>query len=330
MRRSIVFAALAFCLARGAQAAPPAQAESPLVEAQRDYNAGRYTRAVDALSREVQSARDDASMHFLLGQSYYQLGEFSRAISSLERAVQLAPQDSAYHDWLGKSYGRKAEESVFFSAMGLARKAHKEFENAVMFNPSNFEAQRDLIRYEMNAPGIVDGGDGKAMKHIEDLEKLDGLQGQLARGEFYTTKKEMEKADAVFEKIVGTNTDRIGVYFEAADYYRDRPNAEKMSEAIAAAEKIDADDRRLKYYRGIAAVLDGKKANQAELLLKSYLATVPNNSDLPSHASAREWLGKLYEGQKRYSEAAQQYRISLTLEPHNKSVEDALKRVEKK
>jgi hypothetical protein len=116
--------------------------------------------------------------------------------------VQLAPRTSEYHDWLGKAYGRQAERSMFLSAMSWARKTHKEFEVAVQLNPNNFEAQRDLIRYEMNAPGMVGGGDDKALKHIEDLEKLDSLQGQLARGEFLTTKKDLEKADAVFAKLL--------------------------------------------------------------------------------------------------------------------------------
>ena len=127
---------------------------------------------------------------FLLGQSYFQLREFPRAAASLERAVQLAPKNSEYHDWLGKAYGRKAEESIFLSAMTWARKTHQEFEIAVELDPANFEAQRDLIRYEMNAPGMVGGGDDKALKHIDELEKIDSLQGQLARGEFFATKKE--------------------------------------------------------------------------------------------------------------------------------------------
>ncbi len=114
---------------------PPGPAQTPLADAQKDYNAGRYSRVVDALTREVESARDDATLHFLLGQSYYQLGEFARAIAVLERAVQLAPKESAYHDWLGKAYGRKAEESIFLSAMGWARKTHKEFEIAVQLEP---------------------------------------------------------------------------------------------------------------------------------------------------------------------------------------------------
>ena len=77
-------------------------------------------------------------------------GNSTRAITVLERAVQLAPKDSAYHDWLGKAYGRKAEESMFLSAMGLARKTHKEFEIAVQLESQEFRgaARFDPLRDE--------------------------------------------------------------------------------------------------------------------------------------------------------------------------------------
>ena len=265
-----------------------------------------------------------------MGENYYQLREYSRAAASFEHAIQLAPKVSEYHDWLGKAYGRKAEESMFLSAMTWARKTHREFEIAVELDPRNFEAQRDLIRYEMNAPNVVGGGDEKAQKHIDELEKLDTVQGQLARGEFLQTKKRFPEADAVFSKILESEADRPGIYFEVSDYFRDRTNAGKMSEAVDKAERIDPDDRRLKFYKGVLLVIQGKSPNEAETLLKSYIATVPDNSDLPPHATAREWLGKLYESLGRFSEATQQYRISLTLDPHNKEVEEELKRVERK
>lgn len=330
MSRRLLYAVTAFTLACGACAVRVQGAQDILSDAQRDYNSGRYNRAVDAMTGAIAKSPDDAPLHFLLGQCYYQLRDFSRAIVNLERAIQLAPKQSEYHDWLGKAYGRKAEESVFFNALNWARKTHKEFDVAVELDPSNFEAQRDLIRFEMNAPGIVGGGDEKAVKHIDALEKIDSLEGQLARGEFFETKKRWGDADAVFQKILDSNSDRIGVYFEAADYYRDRQNAEKMGEAISAAERIDPNDRRLKFYQGILLVLKSKNGNEAEMLLKSYLATVPNHSDLPPHATAMEWLGRLYESQGKYSEAAEEYRASLNLDPHNKEVEDALRRVQGK
>jgi tetratricopeptide (TPR) repeat protein len=328
MIRHRLAAAMALCLAAGWEVCAVRAAQSPLADAQRDYNAGRYNRAVDALSSAIAKSPDDASLHFLLGQSYYELRQFTRAIGSFERAVQLSPKQSDYHDWLGKAYGRKAEESVFLSGISWARKTHREFEIAVELNPQNLEAQRDLIRFEMDAPGIAGGGDDKALKHIEALEKIDSLEGQLARGEFFATKKRFPEADAVFTKILESNSDRVGVYLEAGDYYyRDRPNADKLAKAVAMAEHLDADDRRLKFYKGILLVMQGKSQAEAELSLKSYLGTVPENSDLPPQAAAREWLGRLYEAQGRFSEAAEQYRLSLSLDPHNKAVEEELKKV---
>ncbi|HEV2521164.1 MAG TPA: tetratricopeptide repeat protein [Candidatus Acidoferrales bacterium] len=330
MIRHFASAIAALVLAFGMNGTSLAAGQTPLSDAQRDYNAGRYNRAVDTLNIAIAKSPDEAPLHFLLGQSYYQLREFPRAIASLERAVQLSPKDSEYHDWLGKAYGRKAEGSMFISAMSWARKTHREFEIAVQLDSNNFEAQRDMIRYEMNAPGIAGGGDEKALKHIEDLEKLNLMEGQLARGEYFATKKRMSEADAVFQKILEVNSDRAGVYFEVSDYYRDRNNADKMGEAIAIAERIDPEDRRLKFYKGVFLVMNGKDTNEPEMLLKSYLATVPENSDLPPHSVAEEWLGKLYEAQGRFSQAAEQYRRSLALDPHNKAVEEELKRVEKK
>jgi len=330
MNRRFSIAAAVLVLSSGWGVTPSLAGQNALLDAQHDYNAGRYNRAVDGLNGAIAKSPNDASLFFLLGQSYYQLHDFQHAETSLERAVQLAPKDSGYHDWLGKAYGRKAEQSIFLSAMSGARKTHHEFEIAVELDPQNFEAQRDLIRYEMNAPSVVSGGDDKAQKHIDGLEKIDPIQGMLSRGEFFATKKRMPEADAVFAKILEMHTDRVGVFFEVSDFYLDRANAQKMGEAIQGAEKIDPDDRRLKFYRGVFLVMKEKSPSEAEMLLKTYIATVPENSDLPSHASGREWLGKLYESQGRLSEAAEQYRLSLTLDPHNKAVEEDLKRVQRK
>ncbi|HTC61707.1 MAG TPA: tetratricopeptide repeat protein [Candidatus Saccharimonadales bacterium] len=330
MMRRFLIAATLVLLVCGWNIPPEFAGQSSNLDAQHDYNAGRYNRAVDALNAGIAKSPDDASLHFLLGECYYQLHDFSRAMASFERAEQLSPKNSEIHDWLGKSYGRKAEGAVFLNAMSWARKAHHEFEVAVELDPMNFEAQRDLIRYEMNAPSVVSGGDDKAMRHIDALEKVDPIQGELARGEFFETKKRFPEADAVFAKIMESNNARAGVYFEASDYYRDRQDVTKMEEAIDKAMGVDPDDRRLKFYKGVLLIMQGKNPAEAEMDLKSYLSTVPDNSDVPPHALAQEWLGKLYESQKRYSESAEEYKKSLILDPHNKIVEEEYKRVQRK
>ncbi len=63
--------------------------------------------------------------------------------------------------------------------------------------------------------------------------------------------------------------------------------------------------------------------------MKSYLASTPDRSDWPSHAAAREWLGRLYEAQGKRADAAEQYREALQLEPKRKEARTRLEKLEK-
>jgi tetratricopeptide (TPR) repeat protein len=318
-------AALAHC-ARGA-GAPQANSVN---DAQRLFDSGQYNQAVDLLTAATAKSQGDAQAFLLLGRCYYELGDFSRAITSLENGVQLAPQDSQAHDWLGRAYGSKAdqERSSMFSAYSLARKTRHEFETAVELQPSNLEAQRDLIRFDMDAPSLVGGGDDKALHEIDNLAQIDPVEGDLARAEFYANKKQFDDAAQVYQKVLAAPKS-VGVCLEVADYYRDRGDGPHMAAAVAAAIKLDPNDRRLGYYRGVADVLGGQRPAEAEQLLRAYLNATPENSDMPTHASTLEWLGTLYEKEGRNSEAAAEYQASLALDPRDRAARDGLRRVGK-
>jgi tetratricopeptide (TPR) repeat protein len=64
---------------------------------------------------------------------------------------------------------------------------------------------------------------------------------------------------------------------------------------------------------------------QAEKYLRSYLANVPSNSESASHASAHEWLGKLYEYQGKLDQASAEYQAAVNLDPRNKTLREELK-----
>ena len=322
---------LAVILACGWSGGPAFAGQSALAEAQHDYNAGRYNRAVDALNAAIAKSPEDASLQFLLGQSYYQLGEFPRASASFERAVQLAPKDSVYRDWLAKAYGRRAEESMFLNAMTWARKTHRGIRDCGRTEPRKFRgaARSDPLRNERSERG---GGRRRQSDETYRSPRENRSDSGAARARVNSSRRRngCPRQMRCSQKFWKRTPTRQGVYFEVCDYYRDRPNAEKMGEAIDKAEHLDPNDRRLKFYKGVLLVMQGKSPTEAEMLLKSYVATVPDNSDLPPHAAAVEWLGKLYESLGRSSEAAEEYRQSLTLDPHNKAVEEELKRVQKK
>jgi len=319
-----VFAAARSSPAR-ADRAPRAQQTTSLADAQHLFDAGQYNQAIDVLTAAAARSPNDAQMAVLLGRCYYELGDFSRAIDGLEHGVELAPNDSNAHDWLGRAYGRKAEGDLLFGYT-LARKTRHEFVTAVGLQPTNLEAQRDLIRFDLNAPAIVGGGDEKALREIDSLSQIDPVEGSLARAEYFAAKKQYADADDLYQKILAAPKS-VGVCFEAADYYRDRGDGTKMSAAVSAAAKIDPNDPRLAYYRGVADVMSGQRAAEAEQLLRAYMNSTPEYSEMPSHASAHEWLGALFEKEGRNSEAAEEYKACLSADPKDRAAREGLRRL---
>ena len=315
-----------------AGAQPPARA-STLDDAQSLFDRGQYSQAADLLSAAIAKSPDQPQFHYLLGRSYFEMADYSRSITSLEKAVALANANSQYHDWLGKAYGLKAEETqgiMFWVALSYARKAHHEFEVAVQYDPTNLVAQRDLIQYLTNAPAFAGGGEDKALAQIDALSKVDPREADLAHAQYWVYKKNFDEADKLYKTILSEKPKRVGVYLEVAEYFRDREDGADMETAVEGAMKADPSDRRMSYYRGVADVLGKQRAAEAEQLLRNYLATMPQNSEAPSLASAHVWLGRLFEQENRNTEAAQEYKAALGLDPHERDARDGLRRVQKK
>jgi tetratricopeptide (TPR) repeat protein len=297
------------------------------------YSQGSYSQAADALQAAIVQRPKDASLYYWVGRSYFEIRDFNRSISSWERAVALDPGRSEYHDWLGRAYGQKADESShsnMAAALSLARRTHHEFVTAVRLNAKNVTGQRDLIAFMANAPGNLGGGEDRALEQIHALSGVDPLEGELALADLYAVKKKFEQAGEEYQKILKSVPGIIDAYLEVADYYRDRAESEQMRQAVEAAARIAPSDRRLSYYRGVALVLEKKEPDIAEGDLRTYIDTVPDNSELPAHSSAYEWLGKLYENEKKPELAAEQYKAALTLDPQNKALRGTLKRLQKK
>jgi tetratricopeptide (TPR) repeat protein len=297
------------------------------------YNAGSYSSAAEALQAAIAQNPKDAPLHYWLGRCYFETRDFDHSISSWERAVALDSNRSEYHDWLGRAYGRKAEQdshTKMASALSLARRTHHEFELAVQLDAKNVDAQRDLISFMASAPRDLGGGEDNALNQIRALTAVDPLEGMLALADFYATRKKFDQASDEYQKVLKSASGRIDAYLEAADYYRGRGDVALMEQAVEAASKSSASDRRLNYCRGVALVLENKDSDTAEKDLRAYIETVPDNSELPSHSSAYEYLGKLYENRRQPDLAVEQYKAALALDPQNKASHDALKHLQKK
>jgi tetratricopeptide (TPR) repeat protein len=296
--------------------------------AQRQFNAGNYSSAITTLQSAVTQNPNSGEIYYWLGRNYYELRDYNNAITHAEKSVALDAKNSLYHQWLGRAYGEKADREHSFS---LAKKVKKEFQEAVRLNPSNIQARRDLQEYDIDAPWIVGGNKDEAREQVEAIAALDPAEGHLARAALdLELLKKPELAENEYREVLKARPARLEPYFEAATFFVRQNKPAEVEAVIQAAALVGPNDPRLGFYRGVSRVLSGTELPRAEEHLKSYLASTPDRSDWPSHAAAREWLGRLYEAEGKNVEAAEQYRAALQLDPGRKEARARLQHLEKK
>jgi tetratricopeptide (TPR) repeat protein len=301
-------------------------AGAALESAQQQFNAGKYTAAIRGLQTAVAQAPQQAALYYWLARCFYELHDYPNAVAQAERAIKLDPNDSECHLWLGRAYGRQAERERSF---WLARKTKHEFEEAVRLNGRNLPARRDLMEFYATAPWVVGGSKEKAQEQLSAIAAQDQVEGALARAEYDKDQKRYDLAEGEYRRVMDWKPDHPNPYLEVADFYARKDDPTQMNAAVEAAARVDPTDQRLPYYRGVVLVLTANRLSEAEQDLKAYLASMPERSDLPSHAQAREWLGRLYERVGKRIEAAEQYRAALQLDPTLVGARASLERLEK-
>jgi tetratricopeptide (TPR) repeat protein len=303
-------------------------ADSPVVaDAERKVISGDYRGAIASLQSAVSQNPSDAAAYYWLGRSYYELRDYDNSAIAEEKAVALAPKNSVYADWLGRAYGGKADrEHSFF----VAKKVKAEFENAVHLDPSNIEARRDLEEYCIDAPWIAGGNKDEALAQVDAIAAVNPVEGHVARAIYDSEAlKKPADADAEYHMVVNSKSADVDPYLQAANFFINLNKPADLNSAINAASSASPNDPRLDFYRGVELILSGGDTDNAERYLKSYIASTADHSNWPSHAAARVWLGRLYEGQGKPGVAAEQYRAALQLDPNQKDARSRLSKLEK-
>jgi tetratricopeptide (TPR) repeat protein len=295
----------------------------------RAYDKSDYAKAVLELQAAASKEPQNADIQLLLTKSYLELQERDAAVTSAEKAVAINPESSVFHEWLGRAYGEKADHASIFTAPGLARKTHREFEIAVQLDEKNFAARQALIEFDCAAPGLVGGGEEKAKPEIEKLQSMDAAEWHYALGNCRRQKKDFADADAEFQLALESHPKSAELIFDIGDYAVKRGQAERLVEVADLGTALAAADPRGLFYRAVGFVLKNEKQEEAERLLREYLEKAPKRMGYPRYAVAHEWLGRLHENKGEKESAVKEYQVALQLEPKNKSARESLKRVEK-
>jgi tetratricopeptide (TPR) repeat protein len=319
----------ALCIASAAIAATNVKQEASLEAGRRAYEASEYAKAVQELQAAAAREPQNGDVQLLLAKSYLELQQHDAAIKSAEKAVAIEPQNSIYHEWLGRAYGEKADHAGWFSAISLAKKTRKEFETAVQLDARNYSARQVLIEFDCSAPGLVGGGEEKALPQIKQLAEMDAAEGHYAAGNCRRQKKDFAVTDEEFAKALESNPKSAELIYDIGDYAVKRSQPERLLAVADLGERLAPGDPRGKFYRGVALVLKTANPGEAERLLREYAKKAPTRSGYPRPAAAHVWLGRLFEEQNRMEDAAKEFESALKLDPKNKMAQEALRRLKK-
>lgn len=324
---ALFFAPVSKARSRAANSANGGIDVSGLISAARQqFQQGQYGAAMSTLESAQSQNPAIAEIYFWMGRALFEIHDFDNAISQFQRAISLNADISAYHEWLGRAFGSKADkEKSFF----VARNAKGQFEAAVKLDPSNVSARRDLADYCMQAPWIVGGNKDEALAQVSAIATISPVEGHLVRAEYdLKVLKNPQQAAAEYQQMLAEKPANVEPYLEGAAFFESQNQFPQMKAAIDALAQAHPDDPRVTFYRGVYNIVTNGDLENAEQELKSYLASTPERSDWPSHASARDWLGRLYQQQGKSVEAAEQYRAALQLDPQNQDARARLQQLE--
>jgi tetratricopeptide (TPR) repeat protein len=319
----------ALCIASTVMAAANAKQEARLEAGRRAYEASDYAKAIQVLQAAGANDPQNGEVQLLLTKCYLELLEYDPAIKSAEKAVAIDAQNSVYHEWLGRAYGEKADHASLFSAMSLAKKTRKEFDTAMQLDGKNFSARQALIEFDCSAPGIVGGGEEKALPQIKQLAEMDAAEGHYAAGNCRRQKKDFAVADEEFAKALESNPKSAVLIYDIGDYAVKRGQPERLLAVAEMGERVASGDPRGEFYQGVALVLKKENPEEAERLLREYAKKAPVRSGYPRPAAAHAWLGRLFEDQNKMEGAVKEFESALKSDPKNKMAHEALKRLKK-
>jgi Tfp pilus assembly protein PilF len=248
------------------------------------------------------------------------------AATLLEKAVAQNPKSAEAHYLLGTAYGSQAQKASIFGQASLAGKTKDEFEKAVELDPNLLDARYGLVEFYAMAPGFMGGSYDKAFAQAAEIKKHDPLMAHRAAAFIYTHQKKTDEARNEYLAEVREFPKSARAHIDLGVSYIVEKNFKVANEEFETALKIEPGYMPAYFRIGQGAVLTSSNYAHGEEALRKYLVYTPK-TDEPSHARAHYWLGQLFEKQGKKAEAKASFATSLKLNPAQKDVAEALKRV---
>jgi tetratricopeptide (TPR) repeat protein len=183
-----------------------------------------------------------------------------------------------------------------------------------------------LVQFYAMAPGFMGGSYDKAFAQNAEIRKRDPLMAHRGAGFIYAHQKKTDLARKEYFDEVKENPKSPRARYDLGLFYIGEKNYKAATDEYEAAIKLDPAFMPAYFRIGQTAVYSSANYVRGEETLHKYLAYTPKAEE-PPLARAHYWLGQIYEKQGKKAEARASFATSLKLNPVQKDVAEALKRV---
>lgn len=257
-----------------------------------------FADAKAILTPKVNKNTKDAFLLATLGRSELALGEVEQAEKLLARAVKAKADNAQYQFWYGRASCDAAQQASMLSALGLAKRCAKAFEQAHQLAPDNAEYLQALAKYYAQAPGVAGGDKAKAMALSKTLQQLDPIKGQLLELELLLQQDQTAAAEALLAQTPELQSRPEPYFLQGLILAQSRDYQGAMQQFAQASSQeaadIDAERSRLMalYQLGRATVLAKAGHEQGISALQRFLADENTPAEFTDWAQFR--LAQLY------------------------------------
>ncbi|NLT65409.1 MAG: tetratricopeptide repeat protein [Acidobacteria bacterium] len=297
-----------------------------LENAVRLYETGEFRKALDVFLELKGKAPENPEIRIWTGKSYLKVHKWENAVKEFEKSVALQPANAHNHLWLGRALGARAAHSIFFKAVGIARKVVAAFEKARELAPDNLDVRFDLIDFYLNAPGFIGGGKDKAEKEAKIISDLNAKLGYAARASILMKDKKWDQAKKELTQATIEFPQDPDPYNDLAGFLLDREDFSGAMDSAAKALALDKGSKRARLLLAAARIRLRTALDEAEKSLKELAAGSLTDED-PAFEEVYYWLGECYFAKGDKAKALDAYKSALDFDPWHEKAKKQLSKV---
>lgn len=261
-----------------------------------------------------------AERHFRDGYNFLMQQNFDVAISEFEQAIDYAPWETYYMVHLGKAYeGKGNTQTTAKEKLAYVEKEFQLTQHMVELEPFNpwYENRVGMLYLTLSelVPEKREAYIKLGQLHIEKAAKIDSQNPlfQMSLGFFYHRLGQLDKAQAIYEWVLGVDPNILEAQFNLGNLYQQRGMMDKALGCYEAIYKINPD------WNNIRGLL-GKWFYYQKNIERAQFYFEEDYHKNPLSVEAQRNLVSLYHAQGQWEKAMPVYEKLYVIYPNDQNI----------